>query len=169
MYERITGMKISKNGNCQCPFHNSESNDNAAIDEEKNWFSCFSHLCAKGMKPYEFIAKYYNLCDFKEIAKKVNEFYPGSFTIYSSNDDKYLTLSTFYNKMKKDMEENINRRIEVLNNFLLEKQGIHFEPEPTKEFWDFCKDNELYRQFKDYIEINYKIGSFQINKNDKLQ
>ena len=36
-------------------------------------FSCWTGDCGKGITPWYFVAKYYNLDNFKDIAKKINE------------------------------------------------------------------------------------------------
>lgn len=167
VYEKVTGMKIGKTGNCKCPFHSSNSNDNAAIDKKKNWFSCFSHLCAKGMKPYEFIVKYHNLENqsFPIIAKKINEYYPNSFEIYSKNEDnKNCILSNFYYKIENEFRIKIQKRIEILNDFIFNKYGINFNSSKIHQLWNCIKFNEFYALVSEYIVIDENIGCFKINE-----
>lgn len=167
VYEKVTGFTISKEGNCKCPFHSSNSNDNAAIDQKKNWFSCFSHLCAKGMKPYEFIAKYNNLENepFPVIAQKINEYYPNSFEIYSKNEDKKnCILSNFYYKIEDEFRIKIQKRIDLLNDFVFDKYGIEFDAIKIHQLWNCIKFNEFYALVSEYIVIDDNVGCFKIDE-----
>lgn len=167
VYERITGMKIGKTGNCKCPFHVSNSNTNAGIDLKRNSFSCFSHECAKGMKAYEFIMKYNNLENekFPIIAKKINEYYPNSFRIYSKNElKKDCKLADFYIKIEKDFRNKIEERINLLNEFFFNKQGINPNLIKMQQLWDYVKLNEFYESIADYIQIDKDIVSFKIDE-----
>lgn len=173
VYELVTGNKINK-GNCKCPFHNSElhNKSNAGIDLKRNGFSCFSHKCATSMKPYEFIAKYHKLENekFTVIAQKVNEYYPNSFQIYSENNEEFLkeknecVLSNFYLKIEKKLTQKIQERINWLNIFFFNKQGIEVDIIKMKELWNYVKVNEFYCSIADYVKIDENIGSFKINE-----
>ncbi|HBJ1645856.1 TPA: hypothetical protein LA462_000309 [Clostridium botulinum] len=168
VYERVTGMKIGRNKNCKCPFHLSskDNHNNAAIDIKRNSFSCFSHKCATGMKAYEFIAKYNNLENekFPIIAKKINEYYPNSFKIYSKNEiNQYCKLSNFYIKIEKDFRDKIQERINLLNNFFFNKQGINVDIDKMEALWNCIKFNEFYESIANYIKIDRNIGSFKID------
>jgi hypothetical protein len=170
VYEKVTGMKLGKSGNCKCPFHVSKNNSNAGIKD--NAFSCFSHKCATKMKAYEFIAKYNGIEHekFTIIANKINEYYPGSFKIYSNDKDykkeqQDCKLSKFYIEVEKELKNKINERINILNNFFFDKQGIEVDVDKMHQLWNYVKVNELYAPVSNYVIIDDNIGSFKIDEN----
>lgn len=175
VYERVTGNKV-KAKNCKCPFHNSgnHNNNNAGVNIQQNCFSCFSHRCVTSFKPYEFIAKYHGLENekFIIIAKKVNEYYPNSFKIYSKDNEEFLkekndyVLSNFYYKIEEDITVEIRKRIDLLNNFFLNKQGINSDIIKMNQLWNYVKVNEFYYTVAEYIkidEIGFKIDEEKLN------
>lgn len=83
--ENITGVHIKNKSLC-CPLHGGDNKNGASIHEGKNIFTCWTHDCGKGLTPWQFISKYYNLNTFKEVAEKANILFNANIPIYQKSD-----------------------------------------------------------------------------------
>ena len=87
--ESITGVQIKRNSLC-CPIHGGDNNHGASINPAKNIFTCWTSDCGRGLTPWKFISKYYNLNGFKEVAIKANELFNANITIYKNQEEKSI-------------------------------------------------------------------------------
>ena len=114
----VSGASITRNSLC-CPLHNGDNQHGASINTRTNVFSCWTSTCGRGITPWMFVQKYYNLRTFKEVAQKVNDLFNANIPIYNKNEqrknikkeefdvtynvDKYLSEAN--NMIKKELEE----------------------------------------------------------------
>lgn len=123
--ETITGIKIKRKSLC-CPLHGGSNKNGASIHEGKNIFTCWTKNCAKGLTPWSFIAKYYNLNGFKEVAEKANNLFNTNIPIYEKNNvqdtkkhidsDKILKVENYLSECKSGLETEIESHKHILLN-----------------------------------------------------
>lgn len=115
----VAGATITRNSLC-CPLHNGNNPHGASINTRTNVFSCWTSDCGRGLTPWTFVKKYYNLSTFKEVAEKVNTLFNANIPIFHNknnkqnitkeefdvvyNVDKYLSEAN--DMIKKELEEN---------------------------------------------------------------
>lgn len=115
----VSGASITRNSLC-CPLHHGDNKYGASINARTNVFSCWTSSCGRGITPWRFVQKYYNLSTFKEVAEKVNALFNANIPIFHNkknkqnitkeefdvvyNVDKYLSEAN--NMIKKELEEN---------------------------------------------------------------
>ena len=126
--ETVTGTTIRGKSFC-CPIHGGDNKHGASINEGKNMFSCWTGDCGKGITPWYFVAKYYNLDNFKDIAKKINKLFKANIPIYEKGEKVQKDYKFHKPKIKFDEslilnkkyigedEEVRNRILEVLKEF----------------------------------------------------
>lgn len=120
--ERITGIKIKRKSLC-CPLHGGDNKNGASIHEGKNIFTCWTKNCAKGLTPWSFIAKYYNLNGFKEVAIKANELFNANIIIYNKQEEKSVEEAGEYDKVI-NVERYLSQAKEILLNELRDNKHL---------------------------------------------
>ncbi len=111
--EQVTGTNI-KGTSMPCPIHGGDNKNGSSINIAKNIFTCWTSNCGRGLTPWNFIAKYYNLNDFKEIAKKINAIFNMNIPIYSKNENStnnkkyFIKPSVEFNVTLKNNEKYIS-------------------------------------------------------------
>lgn len=120
-----TGATITRNSLC-CPLHQGDNKHGASINVRTNVFSCWTGTCGRGLKPWEFVKKYYGLKNFKEVAEKVNVLFNANIPVFSKNSSnkKHIIKDKFdaiYNVDKYLSEANalIKKDLEECNHILL--------------------------------------------------
>ena len=123
--ETITGIKIKRKSLC-CPLHGGSNKNGASIHEGKNIFTCWTKNCAKGLTQWSFIAKYYHLNGFKEVAEKANILFNANIPIYEKNNvqdtkkhidsDKILKVENYLSECKSSLETEIESHKHILLN-----------------------------------------------------
>lgn len=83
--EQLTGITI-KGKSFPCPIHGGDNPHGASINIADNIFTCWTHDCGRGLTPWNFIARYYNLNNFQEVAEKINSLFNTNIPIYLKND-----------------------------------------------------------------------------------
>lgn len=115
----VAGVTIKNKSLC-CPIHQGDNRHGASINARTNVFSCWTGDCGRGITPWAFVQKYYNLRTFKEVAQKVNDLFNANIPIFDKNKqnknitkeefdvtynvDKYLSEAN--DMIKKELEEN---------------------------------------------------------------
>ena len=122
--ESITGVQIKRKSLC-CPLHGGDNNHGASINPAKNIFTCWTSDCGRGLTPWKFISKYYNLNGFKEVAEKANFLFNANIPIYEKNSvpaperhlegDKILKVENYLSECK----SSLGAEIEEYNHILL--------------------------------------------------
>ena len=96
--EVCTGEQIQGKSIC-CPIHGGDNKHGASIDTGKNIFTCWTSDCGRGVSPWGFVQKYYNLQGFKEVAEKVNSLFNENIPIYekgvNNGDNEALNDTNF--------------------------------------------------------------------------
>lgn len=123
--ETITGLQIKDKSFC-CPIHNGDNKNGASIHEGKNIFTCWTKDCGEGLTPWNFIAKYYNLNGFKEVARKVNELFNTNIKIYDKSivqakkgqleSEITLRVEKYLSECKSSLENEIKANKHILLN-----------------------------------------------------
>lgn len=123
--EIITGAHIKRNSLC-CPLHGGDNKNGASIHEGKNIFTCWTHDCGKGLTPWQFISKYYNLNTFKEVAEKANILFNANIPIYNKSDvqapkrplesDIILKIQNYLSESKTSLAREIKEYRHILLN-----------------------------------------------------
>lgn len=123
--EIITGAHIKRNSLC-CPLHGGDNKNGASIHEGKNIFTCWTHDCGKGLTPWQFISKYYNLNTFKEVAEKANILFNANIPIYNKRDvqepkrhlesDIILKVQNYLSESKTSLAREIKEYRHILLN-----------------------------------------------------
>ena len=114
----VAGATIKGKSLC-CPLHGGDNKHGASINPRTNVFSCWTSSCGRGLTPWTFIKKYYNLSTFKEVAEKANNLFNANIPIFDKNKqnknikkeefdvvytvDKYLSEAN--NMIKKELEK----------------------------------------------------------------
>lgn len=114
----VAGATIKGKSLC-CPLHSGNNPHGASINVRTNVFSCWTSSCGRGLTPWMFVKKYYNLSTFKEVAEKVNALFNANIPIFHNKKnkqnitkeefdvvytvDKYLSEAN--NMIKKELEE----------------------------------------------------------------
>ena len=142
--ENITGVQIKRKSLC-CPLHGGDNNHGASINTAKNIFTCWTSDCGRGLTPWKFISKYYNLNGFKEVAEKANFLFNANIPIYEKNSvqaperhlegDKILKVENYLSECK----SSLGAEIEEYNHILLNANtGLG----KTYGLIDLLKDNK---------------------------
>lgn len=123
--ERVTGVHIKGKSLC-CPLHSGDNKNGASIHEGKNIFTCWTKDCGKGLTPWNFISKYYNLEGFKEVAEKVNSLFNANIPIYTKNNieapkkhlesDIVLEVENYLSECKDNLVREIIQHKRILLN-----------------------------------------------------
>lgn len=107
----ITGATIKGKSLC-CPIHGGDNKHGASINARTNVFSCWTGACGRGLTPWQFVKKYYNLSTFKEVAQKVNQLFNANIPIFDKNKQKNITKEEF------DVVYNVDRYLSEANNMI---------------------------------------------------
>lgn len=83
----VSGASITRNSLC-CPLHHGDNKYGASINARTNVFSCWTSSCGRGITPWRFVQKYYNLSTFKEVAEKVNALFNANIPIFHNKKNK---------------------------------------------------------------------------------
>lgn len=123
--EIITGQTIKGKSLC-CPLHDGDNKNGASIHEGKNIFTCWTSDCGKGLTPWQFISKYYNLNGFKEVAEKVNILFNTNIPIYEKKviqapkrhieSDIVLKVENYLSECKNNLGAEITHHKHILLN-----------------------------------------------------
>ena len=123
--ENITGVQIKRKSLC-CPLHGGDNKNGSSIDPAKNIFTCWTSDCGRGITPWGFISKYYNLNGFKEVAEKANSLFNANIHIYEKKSiqalekniesDKILKVEKYLSECKSSLEAEIEEYNHVLLN-----------------------------------------------------
>lgn len=123
--ENITGVQIKRKSLC-CPLHGGDNKNGSSIDPAKNIFTCWTSDCGRGITPWGFISKYYNLNGFKEVAEKANSLFNANIPIYEKKSiqapekhiegDKILKVENYLSECKSSLEAEIEEYNHVLLN-----------------------------------------------------
>lgn len=123
--ESITGVQIKRKSLC-CPLHGGDNNHGASINPAKNIFTCWTSDCGRGLTPWKFISKYYNLNGFKEVAEKANFLFNANIPIYEKNSvqapekhlegDKILKVGKYLSECKSSLGAEIEECKHILLN-----------------------------------------------------
>lgn len=142
--EIITGVHIKDKSLC-CPLHGGDNKYGSSINPGKNIFSCWTNDCGKGITPWGFISKYYNLNGFKEVAEKANILFNANIPIYEKNSvqapkrhidsDKQLIVENYLSECKTSLRTCIEEYKHILLNA---NTGLG----KTYGLIDLLKDNE---------------------------
>lgn len=120
--ESITGVQIKRNSLC-CPIHGGDNNHGASINPAKNIFTCWTSDCGRGLTPWKFISKYYNLNGFKEVAIKANELFNANITIYKNQEEKSIEEAGSYDNVI-NVEKYLSQAKEILLNELRDNNHL---------------------------------------------
>ena len=83
----VAGATIKGKSLC-CPLHSGNNPHGASINVRTNVFSCWTSSCGRGLTPWMFVKKYYNLSTFKEVAEKVNALFNANIPIFHNKKNK---------------------------------------------------------------------------------
>lgn len=120
--ESITGVQIKNKSLC-CPIHGGDNNHGASINPAKNIFTCWTSDCGRGLTPWKFISKYYNLNGFKEVAIKANELFNANITIYKNQEEKSIEEAGSYDNVI-NVEKYLSQAKEILLNELRDNNHL---------------------------------------------
>lgn len=120
--ESITGVQIKNKSLC-CPLHGGDNNHGASINPAKNIFTCWTSDCGRGLTPWKFISKYYNLNGFKEVAIKANELFNANITIYKNQEEKSIEEAELYDNVI-NVEKYLSQAKEILLNELRDNNHL---------------------------------------------
>lgn len=123
--EIITGQTIKGKSLC-CPLHDGDNKNGASIHQGKNIFTCWTSDCGKGLTPWQFISKYYNLNGFKEVAEKINILFNTNIPIYEKKviqapkrhieSDIVLKVENYLSECKNNLGAEITHHKHILLN-----------------------------------------------------
>lgn len=114
-----TGATITRNSLC-CPLHNGDNKHGASINVRTNVFSCWTSSCGRGITPWRFVQKYYNLSTFKEVAQKVNALFNANIPIFDKNNSKKnITKEEF------DVVYDVDKYLSEANNMIKKELEKH--------------------------------------------
>ena len=123
--EIITGVHIKGKSLC-CPLHGGDNKQGSSINPAKNIFTCWTSDCGRGITPWGFISKYYNLNGFKEVAEKANILFNANIPIYEKNSvqapkrhidsDKQLIVEKYLSECKTSLGAEIEEHKHILLN-----------------------------------------------------
>ena len=115
----ITGETITRNSLC-CPIHQGDNKHGASINPRTNVFSCWTSSCGRGITPWQFVKKYYNLSTFKEVAEKVNRLFNANIPIFDKNSkQKNITKEEF------DVVYDVDKYLSEANNMIKKELKKH--------------------------------------------
>lgn len=120
----VAGVTITRNSLC-CPIHQGDNRHGASINPRTNVFSCWTGACGRGITPWQFVKKYYNLSTFKEVAQKVNDLFNANIPIFDKNkQNKHIKKEEFdvvydVNKYLSEANDMIKKELEECNHILL--------------------------------------------------
>lgn len=110
----VAGATITRNSLC-CPLHNGDNRHGASINVRTNVFSCWTSDCGRGITPWMFVQKYYNLSTFKEVAQKVNQLFNANIPIFDKNSNKQ---NKHIKKEEFDVVYDVNKYLSEANNMI---------------------------------------------------
>ena len=114
----ITGATIKGKSLC-CPLHGGDNKHGASINPRTNVFSCWTSSCGRGITPWMFVKKYYNLSTFKEVAEKVNTLFNANIPIFDKKNKQNITKEEF------DVVYNVDKYLSEANNMIKKELEKH--------------------------------------------
>lgn len=115
----ITGATIKSKSLC-CPLHGGDNQHGASINPRTNVFSCWTGACGRGITPWRFVQKYYNLSTFKEVAEKVNALFNANIPIFHNKNNKQnITKEEF------DVVYDVNKYLSEANDMIKKELEKH--------------------------------------------
>ena len=115
----VSGETITRNSLC-CPIHGGNNKHGASINTRTNVFSCWTSTCGRGITPWSFVQKYYNLSTFKEVAQKVNDLFNANIPIWDKNNSKKnITKEEF------DVVYDVDKYLSEANNMIKKELEKH--------------------------------------------
>lgn len=114
----ITGATIKSKSLC-CPLHGGDNQHGASINPRTNVFSCWTGDCGRGVTPWTFVKKYYNLSTFKEVAEKVNTLFNANIPIFHKNSKQNITKEEF------DVVYTVDKYLSEANNMIKKELEKH--------------------------------------------
>lgn len=115
----VAGATITRNSLC-CPLHQGDNKHGASINPRTNVFSCWTGDCGRGVTPWRFVQKYYNLSTFKEVAQKVNALFNANIPIFDKNNSKKnITKEEF------DVVYDVDKYLSEANNMIKKELEKH--------------------------------------------
>lgn len=115
----LAGETITRNSLC-CPIHGGDNRHGASINVRTNVFSCWTSDCGRGLTPWTFVKKYYNLSTFKEVAEKVNDLFNANIPIFDKNkQNKHIKKEEF------DVVYNVDKYLSEANNMIKKELEKH--------------------------------------------
>lgn len=123
---RVTTGATIKNKSLCCPLHQGDNRHGASINVRTNVFSCWTSSCGRGLTPWTFVKKHYNLSTFKEVAEKVNALFNANIPIFDKNNkqNKHIKKEEFdvvydVDKYLSEANDMIKKELEECNHILL--------------------------------------------------
>lgn len=136
------GIKITKSGHCQCPFHKEKT---ASMKIYKDSYNCFG--CGENGDIFTFVQAMDNLT-FKEAFYELGGEYPN----YSEENKFKRALQKYQAEMKRETEKNRLRRLKekiALNNMLINIYVRYISnSEPFSDVWCDCMNALQYQLYK---------------------
>ena len=122
--ETVTGRSIKGKSLC-CPLHNGNNKNGSSVHLGKNIFTCWTNDCTdkKGISPWTFIKKYYDLNSFKEVATKVNELFNANIPIYEKQEEKSIEEAGTYDNVI-NVEKYLSQAKEIILNELRDNNHL---------------------------------------------
>lgn len=119
----VAGETITRNSLC-CPLHQGDNQHGASINTRTNVFSCWTSSCGRGLTPWTFVKKYYNLSTFKEVAQKVNDLFNANIPIFHNKNKQNIKKEEFdvvydVDKYLSEANDMIKKELEECNHILL--------------------------------------------------
>ena len=109
----VAGATITRNSLC-CPLHSGDNQHGASINPRTNVFSCWTGACGRGLTPWQFVKKYYNLSTFKEVAQKVNDLFNANIPIFHNKNSNKQNIK----KEEFDVVYDVNKYLSEANNMI---------------------------------------------------
>ena len=120
----ILGIETKGNStakSCCCPLHGGDNPNGASIHLRNNIFTCWTADCGRGIKPFEFVKKYFNL-DFKGTLQKCNDLFGTHFPIFEKGNDPKGNKPKYRRKQDKfDRVIETEKYLSEVNNILAEE------------------------------------------------
>lgn len=118
---RVVTGEIIKGKSLCCPIHQGNNRHGASINPRTNVFSCWTHDCGRGITPWQFVKKYYNLSTFKEVAEKVNQLFNANIPIFhnKNNNKKHIKKDKF------DVAYNVDKYLSEANDMIKKELEEH--------------------------------------------
>lgn len=120
--EAVSGAHVRNKSLC-CPIHGGDNPHGASIHIGQNIFTCWTGDCGKGLKPWEFIKRYYGLNTFKEVAEKVNTLFNAGIPIYEKKPKTEVKTKEMFDSVY-NVENFLSEAKEILKAELQENKHI---------------------------------------------